>query len=137
MILAPWLSAYEEGRGLVTADGSVLDEYINSGEAQVLSRSYRGNEIRYHLKATTDGEITLGMGYDDGWEIVKPVNSQLRAEQGLLAVSFSAGDSELYLRYRTPYFYTGLLISLLSIVAFFVLGIWLKKPSSATLSVSR
>ena len=137
VILAPWLSAYEEGRGLVTADGSVLDEYINSGEAKILSRSYRGNEIHYGLEAATDGEITLGMGYDDGWEVVTPANNNLRAEQGLLAVSFSAGDSELYLRYRTPYFYTGLLISLLSVVALIVLGLRLKKSSCATLSESR
>ncbi len=117
VILAPWLSAYEEGRGLVTADGEVLDEHIDSGSAEVISRSYRGNEIKYKLNSVTGGEITLGMGYDSGWEVVQPASSVIRAEQGLLAVSFPAGESEIFLRYRTPYFGLGLIVSLLSVIA--------------------
>ncbi len=130
VILAPWLSAYQQGRGLVTSDGVVLDEYIDSGSAEVLSRSYRGSEIECRLRADSAGEIILGMGFDLGWQIIEPANSSLRAEQDLLAVSFPAGESIIFLRYRTPYFYLGLIISLLSVCVLAVLLMKLRRSVS-------
>jgi len=113
-LVAPWLSGYQESRGLVTPTHEVLMEYVMQGEAQVISRRYTPNRVAYVIKPSSSGSLVFGIGYDEGWyaEDGRP----LFENNGLVSTRFSDQDRELILRYRTPYFYAGLLISLLALV---------------------
>lgn len=115
VLAASRLSAYQENRGLLTPREENLPEYVLSGQAQTLARSYRGNSIAYTIIAETPGEIILGMGYDEGWKLESPSGWSVRDEQGLLCVSFSPGENSFELTYRPPYFWTGAMISILTL----------------------
>ncbi|MCH9032522.1 MAG: hypothetical protein IIB00_09735 [candidate division Zixibacteria bacterium] len=115
-ILVPWLSAYHEGRGLITPERKVLSEYVVRGEVEVNSRLYRGNEIDYRITVSVPGEIALGMGYDPGWKLISHPELDIRDEQGVIAAPFQVGDTALLLEYRTPWFWTSALISLFSLI---------------------
>ncbi len=112
-LVTPWLSAYHPSRGLVDAQNNVAPEYILNGQATIEKRLYAQNEISYKLRAKTSGEILFGMGYDIGWS--SNSENQPYSTNDLLTMTFPKGDSEILLTYQTPYFYTGLLISLLSL----------------------
>lgn len=118
-ISAPWLSAYQEGRGLVQADGRVLDEYAIAGRSIVDHREFNGNEIIVNIIAPDTGALALGMGYDPGWRVVHPEGWEIRQEQGLIALAFGPGNNRARLLYRPPLFAFGLTVSLLS---FLLLG---------------
>ncbi|MFQ5608097.1 MAG: hypothetical protein ACE5GA_09130, partial [Candidatus Zixiibacteriota bacterium] len=115
-LAASRLSAYQENRGLLTPSGEILPEYVLSGKMTVESRSYRGGRIEYSINAETDGEVILGMGYDDGWTIDSPQGWTLREEQGLLAVRFPVGENSFELVYRPPYFWIGAGISVVALL---------------------
>lgn len=114
-LVTPWLSACHSSRGLVDARNNVLPEYIVKGEASVEKRYYAQNSIEYVLDASSAGEIVFGMGYDRGWSSNSGV--QPSETNRLLTMPFPKGKSEIILTYRTPYFYTGLFISVLSLLA--------------------
>jgi len=129
-LMAPWLSAYKESRGLVTPTNDVLMEYVVSGQAQVISRKYTPNRVDYDIAPQSSGVIIFGIGYDEGWYASdgRPVSEN----NDLVATPFSRTDRHITLEYRTPYFLLGLIVSLISIcVALLIvfnskLGKWCK-----------
>ncbi len=114
-LVSPWLSAYQPSRGLVDEQNNVSSEYFLKGEAVVEKRIYEQNKIEYILNASSAGEIVFGMGYDIGWS--SNSDTQPYETNDLLTMPFSKGKSEIILTYQTPYFYTGLLISIISLLA--------------------
>ncbi len=118
-LMAPWLSAYKESRGLVSQSNQVAMEYIMSGQLQVISRNYTPNIIEYEIAPTSDGKIIFGIGYDKGWSCTD--GRELFEEHGLVATKFSTNDKKIVLTYITPWFYTGLIISLLTLLVFLLI----------------
>lgn len=113
-LVSPWLSAYHPSRGLVGPDNAVYPEFVVGGEVEVLERSYTPNVITYRVEAgVSGGELVVGMGYDPGWRAED--GRRLEEMQGLISFPVNAGEQTVVLRYRTPYFYHGLAVSLLTI----------------------
>jgi hypothetical protein len=121
-LVAPWLSAYHESRGLVDPFGNVMEEYVLEGQADIVRRSYTPNRIEYVINGIEPGKIVIGMGDDPGWTAGNV--SKLPATAGLITVPFEKGEQEIILSYRTPYFISGLILSLISIIA---AGVYWKK----------
>ena len=112
-LITPWLSAYHPSRAIVGPDENVLMEYFKTGEAEVIRRDYNNNEITYELNGLVPGKMMICMGYDPGWYAVD--GRLLVDDQGVIALDFDKGKHTIELKYRTPYFYPGMIISLLSI----------------------
>jgi hypothetical protein len=129
-LAAPWLSAYKESRGIVTPDNQVLMEYIMEQRGEVITREYTPNRVVYDLRATSPGVIVFGIGYDKGWYAED--GRDLFDRQGLVSTAFRSGRDHIVLNYRPPYFYLGLIVSILSIIAGLLVyfetktGRWLK-----------
>ncbi|MBN4076175.1 hypothetical protein JYT16_00500 [Gemmatimonas aurantiaca] len=117
-ISAPWLSAYQEGRGLVTPEGQILNEYALSGRSIIDFREFNGNEILIRIASPDTGALALGMGFDPGWKVIQPEGWEVREEQGLVAIAFGAGKNMARILYRPPLFGIGLTISLLACALF-------------------
>jgi len=118
-LMAPWLSAYKESRGLVSQSNQVAMEYIMSGKLQVVSRNYTPNIIEYEIAPTSDGNIIFGIGYDKGWSSTD--GRELFEEHGLVATKFKTTDKIITLTYTTPWFYTSLIISVLTLLIFLLI----------------
>lgn len=118
-LMAPWLSAYKESRGLVSQSNQVAMEYVMSGKLQVVSRKYTPNKIEYEIVPASDGKIIFGIGYDKGWS--SSDGRELFEEHLLVATKFSINDKKIILTYTTPWFYTGLVVSILTLSIFFLI----------------
>ncbi|MDF1543964.1 MAG: hypothetical protein P1R58_02545 [bacterium] len=115
-LVAPVLSAYHPSRALVDQAGNVMSEFVQAGAATVLFKEYTPNRITYSIDGTQPGEMIVGMGFDVGWTVED--GRRLTSRDGLIVVPFGPGTEKIVLEYRTPYFYHGLLISLISLVGF-------------------
>ena len=112
-LITPELSAYQPSRGLVDANNATVPEYILTGEAEIKRRNYTPNMIEYVIDGRQRGRMVVGMGYDVGWR--SEDGREVGNHEGLIAFDFEEGLQTVVLRYRTPYFYTGLFISVLSL----------------------
>ncbi len=110
-LISPWLSACKPSRGLVGPNDTVYSEYILQGKATVIARDYTPNRISYTIRGDGPGEMVIGMGYDVGWR--SEDGRPLKEVEGLIAFPFTKGTQTVVLRYRTPYFYHGLVVSAL------------------------
>ena len=118
-LMAPWLSAYKESRGLVSQSNQVAMEYVMSGKLQVISRKYTPNKIEYEIAPISDGKIIFGIGYDRGWSSTD--GRELFEEHGLVAAKFNINDKKVVLTYTTPWFYTGMGVSILTLLIFLLI----------------
>lgn len=84
-------------------------EHVLSGKVESLKREYTLNRITYEFTAREAGQMVIGMGYDRGWHAED--GRELRQQQGLLTFDFNQGTDRIVLVYRTPYFLTGLVVS--------------------------
>ena len=125
-LISPWLSAYHPSRALVGPGDVVYSEYVLSGKATVNSREYTPNEITYNITGESSGQMVIGMGYDVGWEADD--GRPLTPVQDLIAFQFVSGQQTVVLRYRTPLFYVGLSISLLTLIGLGVMRRHLTGP---------
>ncbi|MEW5925794.1 MAG: 6-pyruvoyl-tetrahydropterin synthase-related protein, partial [Candidatus Zixiibacteriota bacterium] len=115
-LVAPWLSAYKDSRGIVAENGQVYMEYILQGQAAIISRHYTPNRVDYEIAPSSAGTILFSIGFDEGWYALD--GRRLYESNGLVATDFRSSDKHISLACRTPYFYTGLIISLLAIFGF-------------------
>jgi len=111
---APKLSAYKVSRALIDENDVIQKDYIMSGNGVVLKRFYTPNVIKYEIRGVTGGEIVINMGYDPGWRAVD--GREIRETNGLISFNFGEGKQKVVLKYRTPYFFTGFIISFLALV---------------------
>ena len=112
-LMAPWLSAYKDSRGIVTENNDVFMEYVIQGQTDILRRRYTPNRVDYELTPRGSGAMVFGIGYDEGWFAAD--GRRLYETNGLVTADFNSGDKHITLQYRTPYFYLGLIVSLLTI----------------------
>jgi hypothetical protein len=112
-LMAPWLSAYGPSRALVLPTNEVLMEYSPQGNLEVISRSYTPNRVTYEIKPSGSGTIIFGIGFDRGWRAVD--GRRLYEDNGLVATAYNVSDIHLTLFYRPPYFYIGLIVSILAV----------------------
>ena len=112
-LMAPWLSAYKDSRGIVTENNDVFMEYVIQGQTDILRRRYTPNRVDYELTPKGSGAMVFGIGYDEGWFAAD--GRRLYETNGLVTADFNSGDKHITLQYRTPYFYLGLIVSLLAI----------------------
>ncbi|NOY89402.1 MAG: YfhO family protein, partial [FCB group bacterium] len=119
-LLPPWLSAYHCSRGLVDENNNMKMEIILSGRAEIVHRFYTPNRIEYEINAIEPGDMVISMGYDEGWHATD--GRTLFPKNNLIAFPFKKGHSQVVLYYRTPYFYTGMLISFIAIIGCFLYG---------------
>ncbi len=108
-LIAPWLSAYRESRGIVAPGNVVYMEYISRGQADIISRHHTPNRVEYRLNGIAPGTIIFSIGYDTGW--IAADGRRLYEESGVIAADFAPGEQSITLVYRAPYFYAGLIIS--------------------------
>jgi len=113
-LMAPWLSAYKESRALVTPDNQVMMEYVLAGRVRSLDGRYTPNRVEYRISPVSDGTIIFGIGYDEGWHAAdgRPVFEK----NGLVAAGFESHDERIILEYRAPLFWTGLIISFVTLL---------------------
>jgi hypothetical protein len=112
-LIAPWLSGYKESRGLVTPVNDVLMEYSPDGQFQLISRNYTPNRVEYEILPSQAGTLIFGIGYDEGWRAVD--GREVSENNGLVSVNYNLNDRKIVLYYRPPYFWSGLIISIISI----------------------
>jgi len=118
-LVAPWLSAYKESRGIVTEKREVLMEYfVGQAQPQILDKEYTPNRVKYEIEPRTPGTMIFGIGYDEGWEELH--GREIMENSGLIAVRIDQDTRDLTFVYRTPYFWTGLVVSLFGIVLIFI-----------------
>lgn len=113
-LVSPWLSAYHPSRALVDMANVVHMEHLLSGQIDSLERKYSPNRIEYQFTAIRPGEMVISMGFDPGWSAAD--GRPLRQTNGLITFDFSPGSDRIVLNYETPFFRTGLVLSLLSLV---------------------
>jgi hypothetical protein len=119
-LITPWLSAYHPSRALVGPGDTVYMEHILEGRAEIRRRYYTPNRIEYEIFGESNGKIVIGMGYDPGWRVDD--GRRLWPEQDLLAFAFQPGLQRVVLRYRPPFFFAGLMVSLISLAG--ILFFW-------------
>jgi hypothetical protein len=112
-LIAPWLSGYKESRGLVTPTNDVLLEYAPEGQFQLISHDYTPNRVTYEIMPSRPGTLIFGIGYDEGWRASD--GRKVSENNGLVAVDFKMDDRKIVLYYRAPYFWLGLIVSIISI----------------------
>jgi len=117
-LVAPWLSAYKDSRGIVAENDLVYMDYVMQGQLTANRRLYTPNRVEYDFSAASGGSMVFGIGYDKGWQASD--GRRLYETSGLVAADFNAADRRLILLYRTPYFYAGLIVSLLAIAGCFL-----------------
>lgn len=120
-LIAPWLSGYGPSRGLVLPTNEVLMEYAPQGNLEVVGRSYTPNRVIYDIKPSGNGTMIFSIGFDRGWRAVD--GRRLHEDNGLVATEYNVSDKRLELYYRPPYFYAGLVISLI-FIAFSLLALF-------------
>jgi uncharacterized membrane protein YfhO len=119
-LMAPWLSAYKDSRAIVTEDNRVLMDYVLKGDIEVIERNYTPNLVEYKVRPQSHGKIVFGIGYDEGW---RSKDYRLLFESGgLVSTDFSPNTRDIVMYYRPPYFYTGLIISILTLIFVFLIG---------------
>ncbi|SYZ72756.1 membrane hypothetical protein [Candidatus Zixiibacteriota bacterium] len=111
-LVTPWLSGYKDSRALVTPTNEVLMEYVSRGQAEVTRDFFSPNRVIYDIEPVGPGSLILSIGYDRGWKAVD--GRPIYESNNLVSIDFKTEDSRLELYYRTPYFWTGLVISLLA-----------------------
>ena len=119
-LMAPWLSAYKDSRGIVAENNEVYMEYVMRGQADIIRRNYTPNRVDYDIAPATAGAIVFSIGFDEGWYSYD--GRRLYETNGLVTTDFVPSDRHLSLGYRTPYFYTGLIISILAVLGFLLVG---------------
>ncbi len=119
-LTSPWLSAYKESRGIVTPTEDVLMEYVLKGQVQVINRRYTPNKVEYEIAPSSEATIVFSIGYDPGWYATD--GRTLYETNGLVTTGVAADESKIVLKYRSPYFIPGLIISVLSIIGCLLLG---------------
>lgn len=112
-LVAPWLSAYRESRAIVTPDNQVMMEYVIQGQMNVVERNYTPNRVEYKIMPASSGQMIIGVGYDEGWYAQD--GRAVSENSKLVGINFDKSDKNIILRYRPPYFYIGLIITLLSL----------------------
>ncbi|PKK84035.1 MAG: hypothetical protein CVT49_05255 [candidate division Zixibacteria bacterium HGW-Zixibacteria-1] len=112
-LVAPWLSAYKDSRGIVAENNQVFMEYITRGQATISHWIYTPNRVDYDIAPAIAGTIVFSIGFDEGW--YSSDSRRLFETNGLVSTDFLTSDRHITLRYRTPYFYSGLILSLLAI----------------------
>ncbi len=118
-LISPQQATSQPSRALVGPDSTVYMDYVMYGKATVRKRQYKPNEITYVIEGIEPGRMVISMGMDEGWS--EESGRTLYEETGLIAFDFERGVQEVKLRYRTPYFYPGGAISLLSLAGMIVL----------------
>lgn len=113
-LVAPMVSLYKPSRALVGQRDTVFSEYFISGVARVVNREFTPNRISYELDAETAGKVAISMGYDNGWSAKD--GRLLSQTRGLITFPFSPGENMVILTYRTPWFFTGLFITLVTLI---------------------
>ncbi len=111
-LVTPWLSGYKDSRALLTPTNDVLMEFVSGGQAQVTRTKFSPNRVEYSINPSSPGSVVFSIGYDGGWHAGD--ERRIYEYNGLVATDFGLNDREIVLYYRTPYFWTGFLISVLA-----------------------
>jgi len=87
--------------------------------------SFNQTRIEGSVRLDRDGILVLQTPFDRGWRAFENGNptSTLKVDIGLLGIPISAGEHNLELRYRNPWFVPGLTVTLLSLLIT-AAGLW-------------
>jgi len=104
-----------------------------SGAMRVEIRSYTGSEYRVAYQATGPAFLRIAVPYFPGWraEVDGRALPVYPVDLALSGVAVPAGSHDLVFRYRSNWFRTGAIISLVSwtgVVLWFVWGWWWDRP---------
>ena len=114
-IKAAWLSAYREGRGIMTSDGATQEWYSPNDRVNVISRRFSPNRISFDLQTAAGGQLMISQGFDPGWH--RSDGKDVKSYSELVAFDVNAGEKQVEIYYSPAYFTLGLVISILSILA--------------------
>ena len=132
-LVTPWLSATHPSRGLVDVANVPHPEHVLSGKIDSVTRHYTPNRIEYEFTATQPGAMVIGMGFDRGWYTED--GRALTEQQGLLSFRFGEGRQRVVMVYRPPYFYHGLVVSLIFLIGALVILSYWRRPVSTRSAV--
>lgn len=90
-------------------------------EQAVHTQIWSSNMIRGNVTLSQDGMILFSIPYDKGWSVVVDGREQepIAVADGLLAVEAKAGGHSLELRYTSPGFYEGMILTICGIGIYF------------------
>jgi hypothetical protein len=114
-IKAAWLSAYREGRGIISPDGATQEWYSPNDRVTVAARRFTPNRISFDLQSATGGQLIISQGYDPGWH--RADSKEVKASFDLVSLDINAGERQVEVYYFPDYFIPGLIVSILSILA--------------------
>ncbi len=113
-IRAAWVSAYKGGRGIF--DGQKLHEYYSENNAvEVISREFSPNRILFRISSPSGGQLVVGQGYDRSWR--RADNEKIDEFNSLISLKIVPGQHQVEVYNRPDYFYLGLAITIISILA--------------------
>lgn len=114
-IKAAWLSAYRDGRGIITPDGATQEWYSPDNRVNVISRRFSPNRISFNVQAAAGGTLIISQGYDPGWR--RTGAGPLKAYSDLVALDIRPGERQVEIYYYPDYFTLGLIVSIISSLA--------------------
>ncbi|MBO4579795.1 MAG: YfhO family protein [Clostridiales bacterium] len=92
----------------------------------------RGDRVTFNISSDKDGYVLLQIPYSAGWKATcdRTDCEVLKADVMYSGLKVSSGSHKIELRYRTPGFIAGALISLISVLVLIAVAIVVKKLSS-------
>jgi uncharacterized membrane protein YfhO len=119
-IRAAWLSAYLGGRGIMTAGNQLQEWYSPDDRVVVGERKFTPNRISFTLRTGQGGKLVISQGYDPGWRRVD--GGRVSSFSDLVCAEVPPGSTGVELYYRPDYFWSGAVVSLVSILGALVLA---------------
>ena len=99
----------------------VEDDEVQEMQQRFELLGFSSDEVRFNLDVAEDGsEVTFSIPYDRDWHILVDniETKHIMRENYLLGCMMDAGDHEVRLKYVPIVFYSGMLISILSAIAY-------------------
>lgn len=108
--------------------------YVARGSAQIIKGEFSPNRIALDVSVPQKSKIIITQMYDPGWRATVGEGEELpvSATYDLVSIEVEPGTRKIELTYRPPYFYVGLLISVLSIIGAVGLVIILRRRQSVS-----
>ena len=96
---------------------------------RLLSVEVTDDTVRGSISRQNDGILFLSIPYNEWWtaEVNGKKVELLRANTGFSAIALSAGESEIYMKYTSPYFGLSIAVSVFGCAAFVALCLYNRK----------
>ncbi|PYZ95877.1 hypothetical protein CR205_15965 [Alteribacter lacisalsi] len=113
-------------------DTSLYEDQVSARQEQAMTDiTFSNNRMEGSVDLEEPGILTLAVPYDEGWraEVNGEAAEIAQVNGGLMAIVLPEGEHQIELSYRSPYFGTGLGLSLLAWGGFIGLIVYRRRQS--------